>query len=56
MWSKQELETKESIEHSARVQLEMVLEKWWEEQEENKKKDKEYNIIPFLIWKKRITF
>ena len=53
MWSSEEIKAKESIENFARKTLENDLQKWWKVQEANKYKDKDYKIIPFLIWSKR---
>ena len=53
MWTCEEIKTKESIENFARKSLESDLQKWWKDQEANKSKNKDFKIVPFLIWSKR---
>lgn len=52
MWSENELEMKSNIENSAQCALENKLRKWWLEQDNEKKKNIDYKITPFFIWKK----
>lgn len=53
MWSENELKIKNNIENSALNALENKLRKWWDDQTCEKKKNPEYTIIPFFVWKKK---
>ena len=53
MWSENELKIKSNIENSALSALENKLRKWWEVQEYEKKKNPDYTITPFFVWKKK---
>ena len=53
MWSENELKIKSNIENSALNALENKLRKWWEVQENEKRKNPDYKITPFFVWKKK---
>ena len=52
MWTEEELQKKENIENSARKLFDLKLEKWWEQQQAEKCKNKNYKIQPFFVWEK----
>jgi len=56
MWTEEEIKTKKSIENSAKKIFDLKLQKWWQHQQDEKCKNKDYKIQPFFIWEKNNTF
>lgn len=52
IWSERELERKDTIIQAARKQFDLDIDNWWSEQTELRGKDSNYQIKPYLIWKK----
>ena len=52
MWSDEEMKKKENIENSARKLFDLKLKKWWEQQQDEKYKNRNYEIQPFFVWEK----